>query len=148
MTDRATSTTLAYVLTLGIATILVSGLIVAGSTFVEDRREQVIRQELQVIGEHVASNIDQVDRYVRAGDDVSTARVEQDLPNSVTGATYDLRLVEGSDPTLFLNSTQPDVSVSVDITTVTDVADSNAGGGTVVVECTDGNCDEIEINNG
>jgi hypothetical protein len=148
MTDRATSTTLAYVLTLGIATILVSGLIVAGSTFVEDRRELVIRQELEVIGEHITSNIDQVDRYVRAGNEVSTARVEQDLPNSVTGATYNVRLADSGDPTLYLNSTQPDVSVSVNVTTLTDIQESNAGGGAIVVECATNACDKIEINNG
>lgn len=147
MTDRATSTTLAYVLTLGIATILVSGLIVAGSTFVEDRREQVIRQELQVVGEHIASNIDQVDRYVRAGDDVSTARVQQNLPNSVSGATYNVKLSDGSDPTLFLNSTQPDVTVTVNITTLTDVGASDAGGGSIVAKY-DESADEIVIENG
>lgn len=66
MSDRGTSTTLSYVLTLSIATVLVGGLIVAGSTFVKDNREEVIRQELQVIGEHIASNIEQVDRYAVA----------------------------------------------------------------------------------
>lgn len=150
MSDRATSTTLSYVLTLSIATLLVGGLIVAGSTFVEDRREQVIRQELKVIGEHVAGNIDQVDRYARAADSLERATLNQTFPDDVTGATYDLRLVGGSDPRLFLNATQPDVSVNVNVTAQTTIADSDADGGTIVVECasiTGGDCDEIRITN-
>ena len=151
MTDRATSTTLSYVLTLSIATILVGGLIIAGSTFVEDRREQVIRQELEVIGEHIAGNIDQVDRYASASDDLSTARVEQTFPDDVTGSTYDVKLVPGGgDPTLFLNSTRPAVSVSVDVTTTASVSsDTAAGGGTIVVRCvvSGGDCTEVELTN-
>lgn len=151
MTDRATSTTLSYVLTLSIATVLVGGLIVAGGTFVKDHREQVIRQELQVIGEHVASNVDQVDRYARAADDLAAANVSQTFPDDVTGATYVVRLRDnGGDPRLFLNATRPTVSVDVNVTTVRPVAtESNASGGTIVVKCqvAGGDCNKILIDN-
>lgn len=148
MSDRGTSTTLSYVLTLSIATVLVGGLIVAGSTFVKDNREQVIRQELQVVGEHVASNIQQVDRYAVAAETLETGNISQHFPSDVTGSTYDLHLVGGSDPTLYVNSTAPAISVNVDIRTTTDIGESDAGGGTVLVTCTGSDCDEIEITNG
>jgi hypothetical protein len=151
MTPRASSTTLSYVLTLSIATMLVGGLIVAGGTFVKDHREQVIRQELQVIGEHVASNVDQVDRYARAADDLAAANVSQTFPDDVTGATYVVRLVDdGGDARLFLNATRPSVSVDVNVTTATPIATaSNASGGTVVVKCqvVGGDCNKILIDN-
>lgn len=148
MRDRGTSTTLGYVLTLSIATILVGGLIVTGSTFVKDHREQVIRQELQVIGEHVASNIDQVDRYVRAADTVTTANVTQSLPADVTGSSYTIKLVDGSgDPRLHLNSTRPQVSVDVNVTTLTDVDTSSSANGGDVVVFYDASDDEIEVTN-
>lgn len=152
MTDRATSTTLSYVLTLTIATLLVGGLIVTGSSFVEDRREEVIRQELEVIGEHITGNIDQVDRFARASGDLSVAEIEQAFPEDVTGSTYNIKLVDGggNDPTLFLNSTQPAVSVSVNVTAVSPItATSTADGGRIVVECeySGGDCDRIVINN-
>lgn len=146
MTDRATSTTLSYVLTLSIATILVGGLIVAGSSFVEDHREEVIRQELKVVGEHVASNIDQVDRYAQAADTLEQASLNQTFPDDVTGSTYNLELVGGTDPRLFLNATRPSVSVDINVTTTTEIGDSNAGGGTVVVFY-DSSVDRIKISN-
>lgn len=152
MTDRATSTTLSYVLTLSIATVLVGGLIVAGGTFVKDHREQVIRQELSVIGEHLAGNIDQVDRYARAGATLSAARIEQHFPNDVTGSSYTVKLADGgNDPRLLLNASQPQVSVSINVTTVTEIdATTSADGGRIVVACdvtAAGDCDDIEISN-
>lgn len=152
MSERATSTTLSYVLTLSIATLLVGGLIIAGSSFVEDRREEVIEQELEVIGQHLTSNIDQVDRYARASDDLSQAEIVQTFPSDVTGSTYDVKLVDsgGDDPTLFLNSSQPQVSVTVNVTAVSPISGSvSAGGGTIVVECevSSGDCDRIVIGN-
>lgn len=150
MTDRGTSTTLSYVLALAIATLLVGGLVFAGSTFVEDRREQVIRQELRVIGEHVAGDVQQVDRYAQAADSVSTARVRQSFPRSVTGSSYTMKLRDGSPATLYLNATQPDVRVAVEITTQQPVAsESVASGGPVVATCDTGASPcELEIDNG
>ena len=49
--DRAVSTTLGYVLSLAIASILISGLMLATAGFVEGQREQVIRSELEVVGD-------------------------------------------------------------------------------------------------
>lgn len=154
MTDRGVSTTLSYVLTLAIAAILVAGLILAGSSFVEDRREQVIRQELRVIGEHLASNVEQVDRFARASDELTEARIEQTFPTDVTGSSYSVKLVEnGGDPELRLNASRPQVSVDVNVTVENDVAtETVASGGTIAVECVvpspPGSCDELEIDNG
>lgn len=150
MTERGTSTTLSYVLALAIATILVGGLILAGSTFVEDRREQVIRQELRVVGEHVASDLQQVDRYAQAADAVDTAEVRQSFPRSVTGSSYTMTLRDGSPPTLYLNATRPDVRVTVELTTQHPVAsESVASGGPIVARCDTGASPcELEIDNG
>lgn len=137
MTGRATSTTLSYVLTLSIATLLVGGLVFAGSTFVEDHRKQVIRQELQVIGEHLASNLEQVDRYAAAADDVDAARIGQTFPDSVTGSTYTVKLREdGSQPRLYLNASRPRVRVTVAVSvTGASVSESVASGGRMAANC-------------
>jgi len=62
--DRGISITLNYVLVLGISATLVAGLLVAGGTFVEDQRERVIEDEMNVVGNHIAGDIEQVDRMV------------------------------------------------------------------------------------
>lgn len=129
MRTRATSTTLSYVLTLAIATLLVAGLILAGGTFVEEHREQVVRQELRVVGEHLASNVEQVDRYAGSSSNLDTARVEQTLPPSVTGSAYTVSLTDSDE--LHLNATRPDISVVVDLTVahgeVTTTTEANGG---------------------
>lgn len=151
MTDRATSTTLSYVLTLSIATVLVGGLILAGSTFVEDQRENVIRQEMQVVGEHLASNIEQVDRYNRSADRLEEARVSQTFPSDVTGSSYLVELEDdGGQPQLHLTSSQPRVTVSLNVSVSEDnVEGSEASGGRILARCTGTGTDpcEPEIDN-
>lgn len=147
MTDRGTSLTLGYVLSLSIATVLVTGLLIAGGGFVDERRDQVVREELRVIGQHVASNVEKADRLVVAGDDVDTVAVNQSFPRAVTGAQYNIHLVpasSGSDH-LFLNSSSQDIAVRVNVTTETDLRETTANGGTVAVVY---DSNELVIRNG
>lgn len=62
MTDRAVSTTLAYALGLAITTILISGLLIAGGTYVETQESEAVRTELQVTGQRIAADTAGVDR--------------------------------------------------------------------------------------
>ena len=131
---RATSVTLSYVLMFGIATVLVTGLIIAGGGFVEDQREKVIRQEMSVIGNHLAGNLEQADRLTQASDSSDpVVYINESFQNQVTGSTYNIELVDGNPPQLVLNSTRPSVSVRVNATVSSDVANSQASGGTVSI---------------
>jgi len=145
MTDRAVSSTLNYVLSLGIMAVLVTGLLSAGGGFVEDRQEEVIRSELEVIGQQVASDVQRADRLVTAGDDnreVTLAPVAPgaDQRNGVSDIAGDHPETE-----LVLISNDPEISVSVRVQTTTDLAPSNAGGGTVVVTYT--SSEKLEVTN-
>ena len=135
MNDRAVSSTLNYVLSLAIAALLVTGLLIASGSFVEDRQEQVVRSELRVIGQQVAADIARADRLVTASDDPSTATVDiaQQFPSRITGTTYRLTLVEQPEPELVLRSTSPEVVVTVGVQNRTTVSESSVDGGTVVV---------------
>jgi len=92
MTDRAVSSTLNYVLSLGIMAVLVTGLLSAGGGFVEDRQEEVIRSELEVIGQQVASDVQRADRLVTAGDDNREVTLAQSLPERISGTGYRISL--------------------------------------------------------
>lgn len=135
MSPRATSITLNYVLVLGISTVLVTGLIVAGGSFVEDQRETVIEGELKIIGNHLAANLEQVDRYVNANESSNpdTAYINQTFQQQVTGSTYQVELINnsGTDQVL-LTSTNGNVDVRVNVSVRTPV-DGGAAvtGGTV-----------------
>lgn len=129
MTDRAVSTTLNYVLSLGIATLLITGLLLAGGTFVDDRRENVVRSELTVVGQQIAADLARADRLVTASAGPTDVRVEQSLPERITGVLYRVSLHESPDQRLVLNTTEVEVSVAVNVTTRTPLEDSRAEGG-------------------
>jgi hypothetical protein len=132
MTDRAVSSTLNYVLSLSIMALLVTGLLSAGGGFVEDRQQEVVRSELEVIGQQIASDIQRADRLVAAGDDNQRVSLAQSLPERISGTTYRVSL-DPSTPELVLKSTNPEISVSVRFQTTTSLASSDADSGTVVV---------------
>lgn len=149
--SRAVSTTLSYTLTLSIATLLVTGLLIAGSEYVTDRREEVIRDELTVVGEQVAADLARADRLVvagkegngDAGDDTISVRLDQTFPERVSGSTYQISLAPATDEVV-LTATDPAVTVTVSVTTETGVADSTVDGGTVRIEY-DSSDDELEV---
>ncbi|SFR94482.1 hypothetical protein SAMN05216559_1536 [Halomicrobium zhouii] len=145
MTDRAVSSTLNYVLSLGIMAVLVTGLLSAGGGFVEDRQEEVIRSELEVIGQQIASDVQRADRLVTAGDGNQEVTLSQSLPERISGTGYRLSLETGPPAELVLRSNDPEISVSVRVQTTTHVAASNAGGGTVVVTYT--SSDKLKVTN-
>ena len=131
---RAVSTTLSYVLTLAIATLLITGLIIAGGSYVDTQREQVIRDELTVVGQQLAADVERVDRLVRASDTDNsvTVAVNRTFSNRVTGESYRLTLVP-SDQAFVLNTTSPDVTVRVGIANETALGASSARGGVVQI---------------
>lgn len=143
MRDRAVSTPLAYVLNLAIVAVLLTGLIVGGTNLVRDNRESVVRTELRVIGQQVASDVQQADRLVESA---STANpkvaVQQRYPQAVAGSSYTVRLVETSSPSRqFLNLTtsgSSEVTVAVRVPTRTPIEDGSVvNGGDVVVRYAD-----------
>jgi hypothetical protein len=139
MNERGVSSTLSYVLALAIAALLITGLIIAGSSFVTTQRDAVIREELEVIGQHIASNVEQADRMVEASENGTnaTVQVNQTLPSTVARSQYDVRL-DASESQLVLTSTSPEETVRVNVTTNTTLEDSSAGGGTISVRNDDG----------
>lgn len=135
MTDRGVSIALSYVLVTSITVILVGGLIIAGSTFVEDQRDNVVEGELKVIGNQLAGNLEQVDRMVNADDsgDPDAAAVSETLPEQVSGTSYTVTLSDsGGGPQLVLTARQADVTVTVGLSVGTAVEnDAFAAGGEI-----------------
>lgn len=129
---RAVSTTLGYVLTLGITMLLITGLVAAAGTYVETQREQVIRSELTVIGEQLSADLGAIDRLARTwGTDREV--VTRQLPTDVAGTSYTVEVVNpgppGSGSYLRLTSTDPELTVEVDLELNTAIAGGSVGGG-------------------
>lgn len=132
MNDRAVSTTVGYVIGLGIMTLLITGLFIAGGDFVNDQRQGAIRSELQVIGQQMSNDIARIDRMVDGADpsNVETISVSEQLPPEVAGSDYNVEVVtSASEPYLRLTTSGPDISVRVNVTARTALAASTIDGG-------------------
>lgn len=130
--ERAASITLNYVLAIAISAVLVTGLLIAGGNFVQGQQTSVVRNELSVVGQRLAADVERVDRLVAAGDGVSAARINRTLPTAAVGERYDVEL-DASAEELTLTADGADVSVSVPISNRTALADSSVGSGSVAV---------------
>ena len=125
-----------YVLTLGISTLLVSGLIIAAGGFVDTQRELTSRSELRVIGQQVSGDIAAADRLVRSGGSTRT-EITRQIPERAVGSQYTVTVrTDGGGPTpayLELETVRPEVTVEVGIANETDIAGSEVGGGEIIV---------------
>ena len=143
--DRAVSITVNYVIVLGITAVLISGLLVGAGGYVQDQRESVVREELSVVAEQVATGIDDADRLARADggyvvDGSRTVRVGVDLPDRVAGESYRIEVTERSTPPnqparheLTLQSSSTRVSVTLTISTRVDLQEGSVGPGRMTV---------------
>lgn len=147
--ERGVSPVFGYVLTLGISTLLVSGLLIAAGGFVDQQRELTTESELRVIGQQVSADIAAADRLART-DGASEISVTRQIPEQVVGSQYSLSVeTDANGPTqpyLQLRTVRPNVTVQVGLTNQTAVAESRVGGGEIEVAYLPAS-DELEVRN-
>ncbi|WP_283404100.1 hypothetical protein [Halorubrum sp. DM2] len=129
-TDRAVSVTVGYVMTLAVSTLLLSGLFVAGGSFVETERERAAQGELTVVGERIAADLGTVDRVASTASpprENLTVDRPLTLPDRVSGTGYRIRIeATGSAGTIALESEQADATVEVPFRTSEGITVRNA----------------------
>lgn len=142
--NRGVSTVVGYVLNLGIATLLVTGLLIAGAGLVEDQRERTVRTELDVIGNRLAADLETADRLLRTTN--GTVTLESSQPATVAGSGYriDLRATGGA-VTVHLESNGIDVSRTVPVRNVSEIDPGTVTGGDVTITGGDG---RLEVTDG
>lgn len=138
--DRGVSITVTHVLTVGITTILISGLLIGAGSMLEGERQQSAEASLETIGERLANEVSNVDRLANESE---TMTVETSHQREVSGSTYtvELRANCSAQPLiddsscLVLESTGEDVEVAVPIDVdEDDIADgSSSSGGSIVI---------------
>lgn len=153
--DRGVSTTLGYVLTLTITAILISGLLIAGGTLVEDQRDRIAQEELSVSAEQLASGLSEADRLAESADGgVMAVRIW--LPDRVAGGSYTLELTnESTSPnqpartTIVATAQGANAETTVSIRTSVPVANRTVLGGPLTVSHRDADGDgsrELVVN--
>jgi hypothetical protein len=130
--DRAVSTTVGYALTLGVAALLITGLLIAGGGFLEDQREVTTETQLEVIGEQVSADISSADRL--SASDADEVKITRNLPDSVTGSQYTISVRTSPQTHLELRSVDPEVTVRVDVAVQeASLVATDIGGGNIQV---------------
>lgn len=129
--ERATATTLSYVLTLAITAVLASGLLIAGGGVVENQRQETTADALEVVGQQLGSRLAAADRLVNAGD--ANVTVRGSYPDTIAGSTYAIEVRAGPPTRLVLTATRVDASVTITVATETPVATGSLAGGDVVI---------------
>lgn len=124
--DRAVSSTVNYIQVLGIATLLISGLIFVAADVVTDQYDRATTEGLTVVGTQLAAELESTDVLVRStGGDGSVERTV-DLP-TVSGGQYAVEIA-GSGPNYDLTLTATGSGHSVTIPFVSDTPVAPASG--------------------
>lgn len=87
--ERAVSSTIAYVLAIGVTVVLIGGLLMSMGGLMDSQRDRAVDSELRIVGEGIAVDIVKVDRV--GGDDVSRA-MRIDAGTRVAGVPYTIEL--------------------------------------------------------
>ncbi len=123
--DRGMSASVSHILALGITALLISGLFIAASTAYENEQEKTTKDELQTIGNRLATEIARASRLAEDGGSLSITTRQR---AHVGGMSYTVELKGGGDCdtdrfhtdtclVLGLDEGQAEVTVAVENTT-------------------------------
>ncbi|MEA1930008.1 MAG: hypothetical protein U9O06_00445 [Euryarchaeota archaeon] len=123
---RGVSVTVGYVLMLAVAGLLLGVLVTAGGGLLEGQSEQVVDDELTVVGSQLAANIHEADRLAQvAHADANTTAaggtvaLDVNLPRQVAGTGYRIEIrnetinLLTSNPTMNVTVSYPETAVPV-----------------------------------
>jgi FlaG/FlaF family flagellin (archaellin) len=131
--DRAVSTAISHVLTIGITAVLITGLVIGTSGFVQTERDRTTQREMVVVGERMADELEQLDGLVANPDD--TVRVRTSHPQRIAGSAYTVTLTDSSSrcdgdaPCLVLSADDAGARVVVSVNVANAVTESTVSGG-------------------
>lgn len=150
MTDRAVSVQINYVLGLVIVTILLTGVLMSTNSVLRDQRRDVVRSEVQVIGNRVASDISAADQIVAVsgGTSADELTVSSDVPAQFAGVGYSISVWSEANPGYWLvhvgiDSDRLDVNETMSLKTQTPVANDTVTGGSYTIAYVDSDGDTV-----
>lgn len=90
--DRGQSVSINFTLSLIIVTLLMSGLFISMSGFLDSERERVTRSELDVLGNRIAADISTADRLAQSTSGDAAVSVTTTIPPRVAGSRYQVEI--------------------------------------------------------
>jgi len=137
------STPLSHVLSVGITTILIVGLVSGAATFLDAHGDRTARHQMDTIANRLASELNKADTLGRQGDEVSLTATH---PDSIAGSTYTARLADEADDCvettdnvcLEVSATEYRYDAVVEIQNKTDLSMYEAQSGVFVIDSAGG----------
>ena len=138
--DRGLSSTISYVLAIGITTLLITSLVFAMGGFLEDETDRATRQQLDALGARLADDVATADRLSRHG---GNASVDVDVPGRVVGVSYTIEVGRESacdsprfdaDTCLVLRATDRRITVRQPLANRSAVSLEGSPGGGITIE--------------
>ena len=147
---RGVTTALRYALMLVIVTILVSGLFVGVSEFVETQQERAIGSQLETAGNRLAGDLATASHLVATGETSTTVELETPLPDTVASSEYFVEIDQiESGPRyeyrLTLRSVEPAVEASVVVRTTARIEEDTVRGGPLALEYDESDPDPVVV---
>lgn len=131
--ERGVSTTVSYALNLTLSALLISGLLFGAGNIVDGERRSAMEAELEVIGERMVATIQSADRLNQTSGDTVVLTLK--APERVAGEAYTVTVnTSGSTPELVLETTDPDITVRIQIAVNGDLAPTSFDGGPIIIE--------------
>ncbi|MCU4799005.1 hypothetical protein OB920_01265 [Halobacteria archaeon HArc-gm2] len=131
--DRAVSTAVSHAITIGITSIMLTGLMIGASQMVDDQRQYVVERGLEDVSSAVVSDLMRMDQFNTTNAPVSFTA---EHPERIGGSHYSIDVhPEPSETIVFVNSSASvrHDSVPVRFTAESDVCESTVDGGKVEV---------------
>lgn len=145
MSDRAVSTVVSYVLTLGIVVLLLTTLTGVFGPLVTGQQDDAVRSTLEVFGNDIAGDLESADRLAqRLNGTDGAVEIQTRLPDRVGGETYEI-VVSGNE--IELRSPSYETTIVVSVNTEIDIEESGTlDGGTLAITY-DPDANRLEVEN-
>ena len=143
--QRAVASTLSYILTLSITTILLVSVLAGAGSVVDGQQDRALESGLVVQGERLAADLMTVDRLSRTGT-VERVEVRTDLPMRVAGEGYRIEITEDGEGNDIIELNGGTIEVAVDFTVERGIVAERLTGGAITIEF-DAGTGTIEVGN-
>ncbi|GGM65624.1 DUF7266 family protein [Halarchaeum rubridurum] len=131
--DRGAATALGYVLNITVALLLVTGLLIAVTDYVDRQRQDAVRGQLAVVSDRLVADLAAADRLAGTAD-AGGVTVRSDAPARVVGRTYTIRVSHADGVTrVRLAAPSENVVVTRTLHTDRDVVNATVTGGDVEI---------------
>jgi hypothetical protein len=132
--DRAVSSAVTYSFIVIITLVLTGGLVVGTDALINDQRQQVVTDQLDVVGQRMAATIETADRLSATTNDPDSLAITREFPQRLAGSAYQIRVdhnPSSSDYTLYVETVDGDLSIAVrvSVSSASGIGETTVAGG-------------------